>query len=370
VARVALAEAHRRQHKADAAARALEEAVTDLKKAIGLKPDEYQAHVTLAKAYQQQKRDEEAGRALDEAVRLRPDLPAVYRARAEWRRGRGDLEEARGDLVESIRRAAAEGNPAALAGDQVESGRIRHLQGRHADAVACYDSALRILPGHALAHHLRGEALLALNRDRDAERAFGECLAREPTFAPALRARGSARMRLADYAGAAEDYSQALRQEPGAEMHAHRGWAYFLADAWKLALRDFEEALRLDAGRSDASVGRGLSRVMLGDYRGGVADAEGALRRKKPDSPEMLHNVACIFAQAAARVRADATEGRRRDLEARYGRQAVVALRAALSRVPPRQRPAFWQEKMRPDQALDPIRGVAEFIDLDRGLVR
>jgi tetratricopeptide (TPR) repeat protein len=216
-----------------------------------------------------------------------------------------------------------------------------------------------------LAYHLRGEALLALNRLEEAERAFGRCLKRTPAFGPALRGRGSARVRWGDFAGAVEDYTWALQVQRDASLLTHRGWAYFFTDAWKLAERDFDEAIRLDARPGDAHVGRGLARVMAGDYRRAVADADDVLRRHQPQTPEMMHNVACLFAVAAARVRADAAEPERQALEATFRGRALAALREALLLVPPPQRLAFWREKMRPDPALDSIRHSAEFARLD-----
>src|SRR5262249_50248679 len=158
---------------------------------------------------------------------------------------------------------------------------------------AAYDAALRERPGHALAHHLRGEALLKLNRVEDAERAFGQSLKLKPDYGPALRARGEARVRLGDFAGAVEDYTHPLQLKRDASLLEHRGWALFFTDAWKLAERDFDEVVRLAIHPGDAQVGRGLARVMLGDYRRAVADAEAVLRERGPETPEMMHNIAC-----------------------------------------------------------------------------
>src|SRR5262249_15502086 len=156
--------------------------------------------------------------------------------------------------------------------------------------------ALRVRPDHALAHHLRGEALLKMNRWQDAERAFGACLAQGPAAAAVYRGRGEARLNLGNLAGAIEDYTQSLALTRDADSHARRGWAYFFADAWRLAQHDFDEAVRLDPDASDARVGRGLARVMLGDYRRAVADADAVLRRDRSEKPETMHNIACLFA--------------------------------------------------------------------------
>jgi hypothetical protein len=115
-------------------------------------------------------------------------------------------------------------------------------------------------------------------------------------------------------------------------------------------------------------VGRGLARVMLGDYRRAVVDAETVLSANKPDTPEMMHNVACIYALAAARVRVDSVEIQRETLEKRYRQQAIAALGKALLLVPADKRFAFWDEKMRPDPALDSVRASPEFTQFDAQL--
>src|SRR5262249_35444447 len=160
-----------------------------------------------------------------------------------------------------------------------------------------------------LPHEVRGRALLALGRYAEAERSFDEYLRRGgEEDSDIFKGRGLARMKLGKYPEAVDDYTRALERCPlpsfrsdggegrgDGDIFQHRGWAHFFADAWKLALRDFSKALELDPEAGDAYTGRGLARVMLGEYREAVADAEAALHRK-PSTPEMMHNIACIFA--------------------------------------------------------------------------
>jgi serine/threonine protein kinase/tetratricopeptide (TPR) repeat protein len=342
----------------------LDDAVADLAAAVSMRPEQCAAHVNLARAYRDQNRLSDAAREIDEAVGLRPDWPWVYRARGQLRLKAGNLDAALLDFEEAIRRESGSSSTA-LAEEYVECGRIRQQQGRFVDAVAAYDWALRNRPDHAVAHYERGMSLLKLGRPTDARAAFNECLRVESDHGDAYRGRGQARVQMGDYAGAIEDYTQAVHLHRDASILAHRGWAYFFADALRLAEHDFEDAIRLDREPGDAHVGRSLTRVMHGDYRGAITDAEAVLGRNKPDTPEMMHNVACIFALAAARVRADAAERNRDAMEAGYRRQAMSALRRAIDMVPAGQRTAYWQDKMRPDSALDAIRGSAEFAQLD-----
>ena len=98
------------------------------------------------------------------------------------------------------------------------------------------------------------------------------------------------------------------RTRDDGDLYEHRGLGAFLLRVRGSfgAARFLEKPARYwtpEAG--DAYTGRGLAHVMLGNHRDAVADAGEALRRR-PGTPEMMHNVACIFAQAAARAATDA----------------------------------------------------------------
>jgi serine/threonine protein kinase/Tfp pilus assembly protein PilF len=340
------------------------EAVVHLEQAAQLQPDELPAHLLLGRAYERLGKHDAADREIARAQALRPELALVHRERAEMLRDRRQWAEALRHFQKAIQLAPAGSASPLLAADHIECGGIYFTLGRFTDALAAYDVALRLDANHALAHHLRGETLLKLNRLREAERAFDQSLRLRPGYDPALRARASARERLGDFAGAIEDYTQALLRKRDASVLTQRGWAYTFMEAWKLALRDFDAAIALDARPGDAHIGRALVRVWLGDYRQGVAEVDAVLRAGKPELPEMMHNAACVYALAAGRVSSRPSE--RDSLEATYRQKAIGALRKALSLAPPEQRLVFWQQSMRPDSALDAIRRSAEFTALDR----
>ena len=90
-------------------------------------------------------------------------------------------------------------------------------------------------------------ALLELNRDHDAIVACDAALRAGLKSADLLGLRGLAKARRNDFAAAIDDYTLALALEPSAPvLHGRRGWAYLVSGAPQLALRDFEEAIRLD----------------------------------------------------------------------------------------------------------------------------
>jgi tetratricopeptide (TPR) repeat protein len=306
-------------------------AAADLEQAIAMKPDRYRAFVNRALLLKAQKKYDGAIAALDRAVRLGP--PTLVLA---------DLQDERAQIL--------------------------LLGKRYEDAVRACEEILASNPRDADSHGARAEALLELKDYEGAARSFTRYLeyCGEP-IPDIYRGRGLARMRRGDYVGAADDYTRALQLKPDWDIHAHRGWAYFFSDAPRLALRDFEESIRLNAENGDAYVGRGLARVTLGPYREAIADAEDALRRA-PENSEMLHNIACIFAQAVGRIESDPVASARDALASRYRRQAVATLRQALDRLPADRRRSFWRETVLPDRYVDPIRRSPEFRDLEMRL--
>ena len=111
-----------------------------------------------------------------------------------------------------------------------------------------------------------------------------------------------------DYPGAIRDYGRALEIRPNdGRLLAHRGWAYLVFDSPKLALADFEAAIKLDPANADAYNGRGTARARLGDHAAAVADAREALRHGRTN-PRVTYNAARIYALAAAIAAAEVGE--------------------------------------------------------------
>jgi serine/threonine-protein kinase len=302
----------------------LERAADDFRSAVALKPEQYNAYLNLAHVYLAQGRFAQAAEEMQAAFRLRPPIRVVV-------------------------------------GYHVERGRNLLRDKRYAEAVQACQAALDLTPDQPLPYEVQGRALLALARYDQAERSFDQCLRKGGEETSGIfRCRGLARMKLGKYPEAVEDYGRALDRAPDADIYQHRGWAHFFSDAWQLALRDFSKAIELDPEAGDAYTGRGLARIMLGDYRGAVADAEAALHRK-PGTPEMMHNIACIFAQACARAEADLQETDRQFLANSYRGRALEAVRQTLSMLRPQERLSFWRDKILPDAALSPVRNDAGF---------
>jgi serine/threonine protein kinase/predicted Zn-dependent protease len=345
----------------------LAEARADLRQAIALKPEQYQAYVNLAEVYRQQRDYDRALRHLDKAIQLAPSAARSYGLRARVHLERQDLPTALSDLEQALRLEVP--GSRSRAEYLFEKGRILHRQQNYQEALAAYDAALESDPDQVTVHRWRADTLLALKRDAEALAAFDRYLSQEPGDSAAHRQRGFERAKLGDHAGALADYTRALELEPGsAPTRARRGWAY-LNEAARLALADFEEAIKAHPDNGELYNGRGYARVLLGQVREGVADAEEALRRG-PAGPErrqrlaLTSNAACVYARAVGLVASAGHDPGRQELAQQYHDRAVELLRQTLDLVPPAARGLYVQEVVLPEPAFDPIRTSPAFTNM------
>jgi len=296
-------------------------------------------------------------------------MAPLYRGRAEVYRGHEDLTPARieaalRDLDEAVRRESP-ANPV-LALDHTNRARLLERAGRHAEALAACDAALRAVPDHADAHRLRIGVLLMLKRYDDVIASCDAVLRDRPT-AEVFELRGLAKDRRKDFSGAIDDYTQALAQHPDQpRLWNRRGWAHLVANAVQLALADFDRALRLDASDSDALSGRGLARVLLGQHRAAVADAEESLRHGAPDA-RRYYIAGRIYVRAASAAANEVRKAGRAAvaLTASYQDRAGALIREAVRRTPLEQRAAFVRDQVFADPALRPILRRLRFDELD-----
>ena len=332
------------------------EAIEDLRCANQIRPQRYQGYVNLAQAFVKDKKLSEAVEQLDQAIQKAPGLALLHRTRARTFLLQQNDAAALIDLKQAISLDAGNASPA-LAEDYLERGRILHRGKDYEGAVKAYDSAVAIQPRHLQVHRLRAEALLELNQLAEAVQSLDVCVKDGPPHADVFRARAAVRTRLGQYPGAQTDYTRALEIDPDVATFAARGWNYLVAEAPALALSDFTEAIRLDPKRADAYAGRGAARVLLGQYSLGIADAEESLRIG-PSSPRLLYNAARTYAQAAARIAADAKRDNRNAgaLPNQWQDRAVQLLQEALAMQTPTERIEFWQTYVQNDPALGSIR--------------
>jgi tetratricopeptide (TPR) repeat protein len=383
------------------------EAEAELKRAIKLQPEQFNAYVNLAQVYQEQKRFADALAQLDKALelaqkdpsRLQADskargkiLASLYRTRAKVRllppKEEADTAGALADFELAIR---ADPDPLSLekVADHVEKGRLLHglervlpvfgakttgvmgpLPGPNPfltvsalmpeRALGEYNAALHLQPDYPLAYRLRAVLLLERGHYKEAVGSLDEYLKRgsRPTE-EIYRIRGLAREKLGDYGGAVEDLGRALAFQRDPAALIGRGRSYLAKGAPELALADFEEVIRGDQSNGKAHVGCGLALVKLGRHEDAAKAAEKAYE-VGPRDPLLVYNSCRVFAQA---VRAAETARTPVSTSDHYRERTLNLLREALGRAP---RPAeFWKTNVQNDPALNPIRRAREFTLLE-----
>jgi tetratricopeptide (TPR) repeat protein len=335
----------------------LDEAVADFEAAIQVNQRPHHAYAGLAQVCQRQKNWDDAVEQFTRAIARKPGWPPLYRCRAAVQLGRDDPSPAQraaalGDLEEAIRHEAAQS--AALAGDHTARGELLRQSQRSEEALAACDAALAVVPDDDRAQRLRVLVLLDLKRHDEVLRACQRALSSGKPWADIHEIRGVARAGSGDFGGAIDDYSQALVLRPGqTRLLTLRGLAYLDADAPRLALRDFDEALRRDGSNGEAHSGRGLALVRLGDSGAAVAAAEESLRHE-PVTARRAYYAARIYALAAGAAAAEVTEKGQLAvaLVERYQDRAVALVKLALERAPAERRAAFWQSQIGTDPVM------------------
>jgi serine/threonine protein kinase/Tfp pilus assembly protein PilF len=324
-------------------------AIADLKTAIALKPKEYQAYVNMALVYRGLKNLDLALDQLNRAVELEPALARVYRLRARLHLERNEPALALTDFDRAIERE--DPKSPFHADDLVDRGRLLLRDRKYAAALESFDTALTLNKDHGPGQRLRAEALFHLGRYPDVVKAFDRYLEKGKELESVYRGRGLARAELGLYPSAIEDYTRALELNATSAVHTYRGWAHLVCEAPKLALRDFELAIKLDPKNGDACSGRGFIRASQGQHADAIRDAEASLKHG-PKSARLLYNAARIYAQCGE---ANALP-------------ALELIEQALFMLAPEQRAAFWATHVRNDAALQAIRRHVRFLQLDAAM--
>ena len=156
---------------------------------------------------------EDAILAYDEAIHLKPDLAEAYTNR----------------------------------------GNVKIELGRHVEAIADYDEAIRLKDDKAYTN--RGVSKTALGRHDDAMADHDEAIRRNPNFAEAYSNRGATKAALRRYNDAITDYDKAIHLKPDlAEAYRNRGNTKVVLGRKDEARKDFKTALELARNAGNANI--------------------------------------------------------------------------------------------------------------------
>jgi serine/threonine protein kinase/tetratricopeptide (TPR) repeat protein len=326
-----------------------EEAISNLRDAIALRPREFQAYANLARVYQEQQNLDEAIAQMTAAIDRQPGMAALYRERGRIHLELKNLAAALADFDAAVQHGVLGSRE--LANDHVWRGRVLHVLNREKDALQEYAIALSIDKDCTEARYWRGALFQEQGRHDSAIKDFDAYLLVKAS-ADIFERRGLSHMKRSHFAEAAIDYTRALELRPSTvPLHAERGWAYLAAGAPRAALQDFDQVLKQDPADAAAHAGRGYAHVRLGHVLEALRDADRALELGRAqeganshDRARLAYNVARIYAQAAGKVRSEESGG--------YQEQAARLLRRALELTPAAEQARFWRDFVLAEEAL------------------
>lgn len=215
-----------------------------------------------------------------DALRLCADHPDALHFSGILALQRGDGRRGVDLIVRSL--AAKPDNPRAHA----NLGRALLEQRRLAEALTCFDNALRIRPDMHDVLNLRGNALLGIGHAQEALQSYDRALQLRSDFADAWNNRGNALLELGRLHEALESYGRALQLAPGSpDMLNNRGGVLLDMHRAQDALDDFDRSLQLRPQFADALYNRGNALRALQRFGEALESYDGALQLK----PDLIH---------------------------------------------------------------------------------
>jgi tetratricopeptide (TPR) repeat protein/beta-lactamase regulating signal transducer with metallopeptidase domain len=186
----------------------IEDALSNLNRAIDLDPGNAAAYVARGSAYFRQGRFDSVISDCTRAIEINPDLAVAYQNRGSAYYRLGNLDNAVSDYSRAI-----ELNPDLAAAFQ-DRGSIYQGQGRLKDAISDYSRALKINPDDAVTCNYRGSAYFKQGQYEKAFADFNRAIELNPKYVSAYINRGTYYYTTDDARSAVADYKMALDLNP------------------------------------------------------------------------------------------------------------------------------------------------------------
>lgn len=282
-----------------------EAALKDFNKAIELYPDYMMAIVNRGATYENLGKKEEAIASLEKALAINPNSPnpdVIVRianlryllndfagAIADYNRllamdklypriysKRAGCEAMLGQADEALRDAEK-----ALDVDPKDEeaynnrGLANRVLGKLDEAALDFTLAIHVKDDYSRPYNNRGTIYLAQGQPERAIEDFSKAIELDSHFADPYSNRGAVEQKLGRNEAALNDLDTALRLNPHfADAYQNRGVVKNVLKLFPEAVADFNEALKLNPGKNNGAiyVGRGISKLFLGDNAGACED--------------------------------------------------------------------------------------------------
>jgi tetratricopeptide (TPR) repeat protein len=264
-----------------------EEAIADLQRALAINPNSPNPDFILRIADLRYLLNDFIGSIADYNRLLAMDkmYPRIYSKRAGSEAMLGQSEEALRDADKAL-----EVDPKDEEAYN-SRGLANRLLGRLDEAANDFSLAILIKEDYSRPYNNRGTVYLAQGQPERAIEDFSKAIELDSHFADAYSNRGAVEHQLGRDEAALKDLDEALRLNPNfADAYQNRGVVKNVLKLFPEALADFDQALKLSAGKNNGAiyVGRGISKLYLGDNAGACEDWRTASVRGATNAAELI----------------------------------------------------------------------------------
>ena len=242
-------------------------------KAIGKKPDFYQAWYFKGMIFRSEKKYPESIAAYDKALRINPNFAQAWKLRGRALFRLDKYSEALTSFDKAI----------VLSPNQFDlyywrGLTLRYLK-RFPEAIEAYNQAIKIDPVFKWAYSGRGLSYGELKKYRQSIADFTQFIQLDPKDAGYYNLRGLYYGHLENYKQAIADSTQAIQLDPNdAFYYNSRGIAYSGLKEYKQAIADYTQAIQLDSKDADYYLTRGSAYGHLENYKQAIADFTQAIK--------------------------------------------------------------------------------------------
>ena len=247
----------------------LEAAVTSLKQAVELEPNNVNGHLNLGDVFRQLKQFDQAILCYDKAIHLKPAAVDIVFKRAATLHILRRYAEALADYTQVI----------AVRNDMVEAhfnrAAIYRTLKQQELALCDYDRVIELKPALRDAHINRGNILKDLKRFDEALMSYDVVISREPSNEDLYCQRAHILVHLERISEAVQAYDTAIQLNPNNfKTRNDRGALLLQLGHVQEAADDFTQAIALKKDYANAYCNRGIANLQLADITSGFSDLE------------------------------------------------------------------------------------------------
>ena len=279
----------------------LESSIKNYNNLINKNPDNFIAYYNRGLNKHDLDRYEEAIEDYSKVIKLNPNFFIVYNNRGNARCELGQYKEAMVDYNKAI-----ELNPKAVLA-YYNRGSIKHISGKYKEAMEDYNKAIELNPHYSEAYNSRGGINHTFKKYKEAIKDYNKAIKLNPSYTEAYNNLGLIKTDMRKYRKAIKYYNKSIQLNPHFSTYYALGLAksglaqlfyknnflektkkilfFFnsfysesLSKKYEEAIKDFNEAIRLNPNYAEAYNDRGVAKYDLGKYSESIEDYNRAIQ--------------------------------------------------------------------------------------------